>query len=73
MYRFNGSDGRLNRLLECTMMVMEALAGYDSFEYAIVGHSGDGAEIPLVNFADPPADRKQRLAILQKMVRLFKH
>ena len=37
-----GSDERLERLLECTMMIMEALDGFESkFEYALVGHSGD--------------------------------
>ena len=42
MFRFNGADGRLERLLECTMMIMEALDGFESkFEYALIGHSGD--------------------------------
>ena len=30
MFRFNGSDGRLERLLECTMMIMEALDGFEA-------------------------------------------
>ena len=25
MYRFNGQDGRLDKLLQCTVMIMEAL------------------------------------------------
>jgi hypothetical protein len=69
MYRFNGADGRLERLLECTLMVMEAFEGYqDSFDFALVGHSGDGPEVPLVAFGDPPKDRKERLRVLQRMV-----
>ena len=28
MYRFNGYDGRLQKSLEATLMVMEALAGF---------------------------------------------
>ena len=28
MYRFNGHDARLERMLESTIMVMEALEGY---------------------------------------------
>ena len=28
MYRFNGHDQRLERMLESTLMVMEALEGY---------------------------------------------
>lgn len=47
MYRFNSYDGRLERMLEATMMVMEAFDGYaNKFNYAIVGHSGDSPEIP---------------------------
>ena len=47
MYRFNSYDGRLERMLEATMMVMEAFDGYSNkVEYAIVGHSGDSPEIP---------------------------
>jgi len=48
---------------------MEALEGFDAkFEYALVGHSGDGPTIPFVPFGDPPPDRKARLAVLEKMV-----
>jgi hypothetical protein len=69
MYRFNGADGRLERLLECTLMVMEALGGFGAqFDYAVVGHSGDGPEVPLVAFGAPPQDRKARLQVLQRMV-----
>jgi len=51
------------------MMVMEALEGFDAkFEYALVGHSGDGPTIPFVPFGAPPPDRKARLAVLEKMV-----
>jgi len=70
MYRFNSTDGRLERLLECTMMLMEALDGRDrdqGIEYALVGHSGDDAEVPLVSFGEPPRDRRERLAVLQRM------
>ena len=39
MYRFNGEDGRLDRMLEAATLVMEALQGFDeSFDYAITGH-----------------------------------
>jgi hypothetical protein len=68
MYRFNGQDGRLERMLETSLMVMESFAGFDkTLEYSIVGHSGDSPDIPFVAFGDPPADRKQRLKVLQKM------
>lgn len=69
MYRFNGQDQRLERVLETSLMVMESFAGFDkTLEYAIVGHSGDSPEIPFVDFGSPPADRKERLKVLQKMV-----
>ncbi|EQC29691.1 hypothetical protein SDRG_12691 [Saprolegnia diclina VS20] len=56
-------------MLETTMMVMEAFAGFEAkVEYAIMGHSGDAPAIPFVAFNEPPADRKQRLQVLQKML-----
>ena len=64
MYRFNGQDGRLERLLECTMMVMEALDGFSNkFTYSLVGHSGDGPDIMFVPFGAPPQNRKERLQV----------
>lgn len=29
MYRFNGQDGRLDRMLESAMLIMEGLHGFD--------------------------------------------
>ena len=72
MYRFNGSDGRLTRLLEAVLMLMEALACVPKevdFDYAITGHSGDSPEIQLLDFAEAkPSNEKQRHAILEQMV-----
>ncbi|TYZ62616.1 hypothetical protein PybrP1_002376 [[Pythium] brassicae (nom. inval.)] len=69
MYRFNGQDGRLERVLETSLMIMESFAGFEAkFDYCIMGHSGDSAAIPFVDFGAPPADRKERLKVLQKMV-----
>eukprot|EP00529_Nitzschia_sp_RCC80_P007784 CAMPEP_0113506290 /NCGR_PEP_ID=MMETSP0014_2-20120614/35823_1 /TAXON_ID=2857 /ORGANISM="Nitzschia sp." /LENGTH=1267 /DNA_ID=CAMNT_0000401763 /DNA_START=433 /DNA_END=4237 /DNA_ORIENTATION=+ /assembly_acc=CAM_ASM_000159 len=67
MYRFNGYDGRLQRLLEATLMMMEALKDDDRFRLSIVGHSGDSPEIPLVN-EDTAQDPKTQLRILETMV-----
>ena len=33
-----------------------------------MGHSGDSPQIPFVDFGAPPQTRKERLAVLQKMV-----
>jgi hypothetical protein len=67
MYRFNGLDGRLQRLLEATLMIMEALRDDDRFRLSIVGHSGDSPEIPLVN-EQTPKDPKDQLRVLETMV-----
>ncbi|GLD91816.1 hypothetical protein PINS_up000349 [Pythium insidiosum] len=69
MYRFNGQDGRLERVLETSLMIMESFAGFESkFDYCILGHSGDSPEIPFVEFGAAPKDRKERLKVLQRMV-----
>lgn len=68
MYRFNSSDKRLERLLLVTLMIMEAFKGYEyKYHISIVGHSGDSAEIPLVNYGKIPENRKERLKILYEM------
>ncbi|GMF11715.1 unnamed protein product [Phytophthora lilii] len=69
MYRFNGQDSRLERMLETSLMIMESFAGFErELDYCIMGHSGDSPEIPFVEFGAPPKDRKERLQVLQKMV-----
>ena len=68
MYRFNGNDGRLDRLLESGVMIMEALVGFEhKYSYAIVGHSGESGEVPFVAFDAPPRDRRERLLVLKRM------
>jgi len=60
--RVAGQDGRLDRLLETTTMIMEALHGYeDKVNYSIVGHSGDSSSITLIPFGHPPTTPMQRL------------
>jgi von Willebrand factor A domain-containing protein 8 len=69
MYRFNSYDERLNRCLQATSLVMESFDGMqDKFDYSIVGHSGDSRCIDLVPFGEPPANAKERVRLLQKMV-----
>lgn len=70
MYRFNGEDGRLDRMLEVAAMVMESFEGRlenSGLEYALVGHSGDASRLPLVEFGKPPGTRKEKLAVLENM------
>lgn len=38
MYRFNGLDGRLERMMEAACLVMEALDGYDN-KIKVLKHS----------------------------------
>jgi hypothetical protein len=62
------SDGRLERSLECAVMVMEALKGFErKFDYRIVGHSGDTDELQLVPWGKPPKNDKGRLDIIRAM------
>jgi len=69
MYRFNGHDQRLERMMESALMVMEALEGYtDKVKYDIVGHSGEEAAIPFVLAPQgPPQNEKERLEVLRTM------
>lgn len=68
MYRFNSQDGRLDRLMQTSVMLMESLAGFEhKYEYSIVGHSGDGPAIQFVPFGEPPKNDKERLQVCHKM------
>jgi von Willebrand factor A domain-containing protein 8 len=67
MYRFNGYDGRLNRLMEATFMLMESLRENDRFVLQIVGHNGTRANIPLMT-CTTPNDPATQLRILEGMV-----
>lgn len=68
VYRFNGYDQRLDRELEAIVMVMEAFEGYDKkIVYDIVGHSGEGWDIPFIREGKPPATDKDRLETLRMM------
>jgi len=69
MYRFNGMDGRLRRSCEAAVMLMEALRGFEQkFDYQICCHDGDHILTELVPFGNPPADEKERLKVVSKML-----
>lgn len=66
--RVLGTDQRLVRLMETCLLIMESFTGFESkFSWTIVGHSGDGPAIPLVEYGKPPQTRKERLKVLQRM------
>ncbi|KAG0722072.1 von Willebrand factor A domain-containing protein 8 [Chionoecetes opilio] len=68
MYRFNGHDGRLEREMEATLMVMEALEGFETkLKYDIYGHSGEECAVPLVESDSVPGNNKERLDVLKTM------
>lgn len=67
MYRFNGYDQRLERLLEATLMLMETLKDDKRFHLHIIGHNGSSAKIPLVN-PSTNKDEKTQLQVLECMV-----
>lgn len=68
MTRFNGHDGRLDRSLECALLIMEAFKNFEhKFQYRIAGHSGDGADIVFVEEGKYPRNEKDMFMILTRM------
>eukprot|EP00933_Yihiella_yeosuensis_P064657 TRINITY_DN68111_c0_g1_i1.p1 TRINITY_DN68111_c0_g1~~TRINITY_DN68111_c0_g1_i1.p1 ORF type:complete len:180 (-),score=31.19 TRINITY_DN68111_c0_g1_i1:35-574(-) len=68
MSRFNGEDGRLDRMIQAVAMIMESLEGFDhKYSWNIVGHSGNGPEIPFVEYGQPPRGRTQRATVLSQL------
>lgn len=68
MYRFNGYDGRLDRVMESALMLMEAFDGFEQkFKYDIIGHSGEDFKLEFTKGDTPPKNNKERLEILKVM------
>lgn len=67
MYRFNSFDQRLERLLEATCLIMEALRDDKRFKLSIVGHNGSSAKIQLVT-PDRNLNEANQLRVLEGMV-----
>ncbi|KAI8912686.1 AAA domain-containing protein [Gorgonomyces haynaldii] len=69
MMRFNGHDGRLDRSLECALMIMEAFKGFEhKFSYKICGHSGDGPQTDFLEKNKYPKNEKDIFTVLNKMM-----
>jgi hypothetical protein len=66
MYRF-GYDGRLERLLEATLMIMECFKEDKRFKLHIVGHNGSSPKIDLVN-PNMELNEATQLRVLEGMV-----
>ena len=68
MYHFDSQDGRLQRLLSCVVMIIEAFKSFSKkYSLAVYGHSGDAPLIPFVEFGEVPGNAKDVLRILKKM------
>jgi len=67
MYRFNGYDQRLERLLEATLMMMESLRDDRRFDLHIIGHNGSSSKIPFVD-PDTSLDEATQLKVLECMI-----
>ena len=70
MYRFNGYDGRLERMMEVVLLIMEAMPHGDYYDYAITGHNGDSPDITLVDWGrdKKPVNEKQKFEVLQSCI-----
>ncbi len=78
MYRFNGQDQRLERMLETALMIMEAFSSSSDdtdgsgdpgvLQYAMSGHSGDSSYIPFLKYGQGTSNEGERMAILQQMI-----
>eukprot|EP00039_Didymoeca_costata_P004596 m.74562 g.74562 ORF g.74562 m.74562 type:complete len:1871 (+) comp12470_c0_seq4:171-5783(+) len=70
MYRFNGHDRRLERMLQMSCMIMEAFEGVpeERVTYEIVGHSGEGPSFSFVKEGHRPQNEAERLKVLQQML-----
>lgn len=68
MARMNASDGRLDRMAACAVLIMEALQEFDyKYEYAIAGHSGSTSYLPLVKFGEHPKTKGEKAQVVDKI------
>jgi len=59
MFRFNGYDKRLNRIMEVAVLAMESLSGFeDRYLFSISGHSGNSHKSTFVEYGSPPKKQK---------------
>lgn len=76
MYRFNGTDRRLERMLETALMIMAAMPSSNSessessniLQYCLSGHSGDTDYISFVTPDKIPQNESERFMVLQSMI-----
>jgi hypothetical protein len=67
MYRFQSLDGRLQRMIDTTLMLLEAMQELHQFRISISGHSGESPSVPLVDWDQLPKDEGAIFKVLETM------
>ena len=71
MHRGDGFDGRLQRMGQTAVLLMEALRGFEhKFDYCMTAHSGSTPRLPLVEAGSPPVTVGDRAAVVEA---IFSH
>ena len=69
MARGDRSDGRLQRMGQTAVLLMEALRGFEhKYEYSLTAHSGASACVPLVTAGQPPASAEERARVVERLL-----
>jgi hypothetical protein len=71
IYRFNSLDQRLERELECLILLLEGFEGADTSRVSIdiTGHSGEDKNVRLLDEQGRfPSNTKERYAVLERLV-----
>ena len=69
MARGDRADGRLQRMGQTAVLLMEALRGFEhKYEYEIVAHSGASAHVPLVVAGRPPTSADARARVVEQLM-----
>lgn len=68
MYRFNGQDQRMYRMMEIGVLIMESFKDFESkIIYEIYGHSGEEPNVPFISKMNYPKNQQEELKIILKM------
>ncbi|KAH9251039.1 hypothetical protein BASA81_011099 [Batrachochytrium salamandrivorans] len=69
MYRFQSMDGRLQRMVDTVLMLLESLRGMESrFRLSVAGHSGESEAVEFVPWDRVPKDEAKVWQVLEEMM-----
>ena len=69
MARGDRTDGRLQRMGQTAVLLMEALRGFEhKYEYSISAHSGSSPHIGLVTAGQPPKSAGERAMVVENLM-----